>query len=190
MSAPAVVREVRPKTADADVAVAERSGDFRFRGLLSPAELGGAAAGRASSLLEAAGRCSNRHLHRTRHDVHHEPNRMAACASASRHRRAVAAGSANRTADRRDRHGRPCLGWPELDARLCAHERLPAGHPLDKAVFGFDGARGIHRPRHPNGADARASRTARSYSRAPDISSTSAGSVSACRVGWRPAKRS
>ena len=38
MSAPAVVREVRPQTADADVAVAERSGDFRFRELLLAAE--------------------------------------------------------------------------------------------------------------------------------------------------------
>jgi hypothetical protein len=38
MSAPAIVREVRPKTIDADAGVAERSGDFRFRELLLPAE--------------------------------------------------------------------------------------------------------------------------------------------------------
>lgn len=38
MSAPAIVREVRPKTIGADAAVAELSGDFRFRELLSPAE--------------------------------------------------------------------------------------------------------------------------------------------------------
>ena len=38
MSAPAVLREVRPKTLDA--AVAEQIGDFRFRGLLSPADWG------------------------------------------------------------------------------------------------------------------------------------------------------
>jgi hypothetical protein len=38
MSAPAAVREVRSNAIDADAAVAERSGDFRFRELLSPAE--------------------------------------------------------------------------------------------------------------------------------------------------------
>ena len=37
MSAPAVLREVRPKTLDADAAAAEQIQDFRFRGLLSPA---------------------------------------------------------------------------------------------------------------------------------------------------------
>ena len=164
MSAPAVLREVRPKTLDACRCRADRG--FSLSRPSFACGLGGTAAGRASSLLEAARRRSNGHLHRPRHDLHHEPNRVAACASASHHRSAVAAGTSYRTADRRDRHGRLCLRRPELDARLCAKERLPAGHPLDKAIFGFDGARGIHRPRHPNGADAeRRERHARIHER-------------------------
>ena len=188
MSAPAVLREVRPQAADADVAVAERIGDFRFRGLLSPADwaaLPQAVRHRFSKRLAGAataiytGHVTVCTMSRTGWLLAQALRIIGAPLPLARQ---------YWTADRRDRHGRPCLGRPELDARLCAQERLPAGHPLDKAVFGFDGARGIHRPRHPNGADAeRRERHARIHERRI-FHRLAAGSASACRAGWRRVK--